>query len=303
MGDADSMEMFDLMIGYLMVPNRSAKCYFILAFEKDSGKSILGHFIESMYMGMRVKTIDLEHLAGRFSLSNTDTVVLLSGLETSMDKVTETVAAQIKRITGEKSIRMEMKYKNECDVPIRFKLLLATNGGMLLEKNIVDSAFYRRTIVIPFIRSTPLKDIIADMPEKLQEEKSAILSKAARRLKNIINFDGGIRFPESELSSELKKVWIRAIDHDEKFIKKTLIFTGNSDDALPKDDIYSVYKSYFKSTARNITGAIMCSKKDLMKKILGIYPGAITRKLRRGSIENTNDIRLRPCIAGLKWRE
>lgn len=289
----------DYMLSYLMLPNRSAKCYFVMAPARDSGKSVFGHFIESIYMGDRVKTINLEHLAGRFSLSNADSMVLLSGLETGTDRISEAIAAQIKRMTGEDKIRIETKYKNEVNASIRFKLLLATNGGMLLENGIQDKAFYRRTIVIPFINSTPLNEIIADMPLYLQKEKSAILSKAARKIGKIIGDDGGIVFPESEMSRRIKALWSGERLYAKVFIKQNLEFTGNPEDALPKEDIYMRYQEYIKSMPGDI---IICTKDELMKKIINYYSGVTAKKLRRASIENADDIKPRQCLTGLKWK-
>ena len=297
--DKESEKMLDYMLSYLMLPNRSAKCYFVMAPARDSGKSVFGHFIESIYMGDRVKTINLEHLAGRFSLSNADSMVLLSGLETGTDRISEAVVAQIKRITGEDKIRIETKYKNEVNASIRFKLLLATNGGMLLESGIQDKAFYRRTIVIPFINSTPLNEIIADMPLYLQKEKSAILSKAARKIGKIIGDDGGIVFPESEMSRRIKALWSGERLYAKVFIKQNLEFTGNPEDALPKEDIYIRYQEYIKSMPGDI---IICTKDELMKKIINYYSGVTAKKLRRASIENADDIKPRQCLTGLKWK-
>lgn len=305
-GDEKSMDMFDLMLGYLMIPNRSGKCYFVMADARDSGKSIFGHFIESIYMGNRVKTINLEHLAGRFSMADTDSVVLLSGLEVNTDRLTLPAVAQIKRITGESKIRMEAKYKGEQDVNIRFKLILATNGAMLLPGNMTDHAFYRRTVIIPFIKSTPPSRIIADMPKLLQDEKSAILSKAARRIGAIVNQDGGIHFPESRLSLRMKDAWIGMNDHAEKFIKDFLAYTARKEDALLKEDIYGKYQSWFKKHVENNLNATMLTKNELMRKIMEIYPGVSSKKLRRKNTESESGegaASLRPCLTCLKWNE
>lgn len=301
--DKDSMKMFDNMLGYLMVPNRTGKCYFVMGCARDSGKSIFGQFIESIYCGNRVKTVNLEHLSGRFSLSDSDSMVLLSGLEAETDRLDMSVAAQIKRITGEDKIRIETKYKSEVTAKIRFKLLLATNGGMILEKNVKDDAFYRRTIVIPFLRSVSMKNMLADMPEMLQQEKSEILSKAARSLHEIIRPDGGIIFPESKMSKMIKRTWTGNFEFEMLFFDKILLFTGKPEDALPKEDIYEQYRVFFqKGAAPNPINAVMCTKDELMRKISKRFPGSEQKKLRRSSMDCPYDIRLRPCMTGLRWK-
>ncbi len=302
-GDKESMEMFDLMLGYLMIPNRSGKCYFVMADAKDSGKSVFGHFIESIYTGSRVKTVDLERLSGRFSMSDVDCVTLLSGLEASMDRLSAPVAAQIKRITGEDKIRVEAKYRGEQDVPIRFKLILATNGAMLLPRNISDTAFYRRTIIIPFIKSRPINQIIADMPGQLQNEKAAILSKAARKIGSIVDSNGGVHFPESQTSLKMKETWVGSFDYERTFIREKLRFTMREEDAIPKEDIFRRYQSCFESLTRCNTNASMLTKNELMQRIMEIYPGVSAKKLRRGSTECVGEVKLRPCMTCLSWNE
>lgn len=297
-GDEESMKMFDHMLGYLMLPNRSGKCFFVLAPAKDSGKSVFGHFIESIYAGERVKTVDLERLAGRFSLSNVDGVVLLSGLETGTGRISESVAAQIKRITGEDKIRTESKYRSDANVKIRFKLLLATNGGMILEGGVKDEAFYRRTIVIPFLRSVSPNQIMADMPKFLQQEKSAILSRAARKVGKLIAPDGGIIFPESQKSRGLKALWSGKYSYEKKFIEENLEFTGNPQDAIPKEDVYRRYQECMAVFHGKIA---MRTKDELMREIICNFTGVEARKLRRASEEDI-DIKLRPCLTGIKWR-
>lgn len=300
-GDEDSMRMFDLMLGYLMLPNRTGKCYFVMASAKDSGKSVLGHFIESMYMGERVKLIDLEHLSKKYALSKADSAVLLSCLETTIGNLEPDTVTQIKRITGEDKIRIESKYQNEQTTPIRFKLLLATNGGIFLPKTMSDPALYRRTIVIPFIQSIPLEGHMANMPEMLGLEKSAILSKAAKAITSIIKDDGGILFPESNLSKCIKIKWMGFFDYTQNFIKQRLIFTGIPDDAIPKEELYEQYQLYFKKSTAGNTNAIMCTKDELMKCLLNTFPGTASKKLRR---QNANDTisKPRPCLTGIRWK-
>lgn len=77
------------------------------------------------------------------------------------------------------------------------------------------------------------------------------------------------------------------------------VFWINSDDALPKEDIYIRYREYVKSMPGDI---IICKKDELMRKIINHYSGVTAKKLRRASIENADDIKPRQCLTGLKWK-
>lgn len=301
--DRESMDMFDYMLAYLVIPNRNGKCFFDMAYAKDSGKSILGQFIESLFPVECCKTIDLDHLKENFSLAGVDQAILLSCLEMNTSRLGKEAVAQIKKFTGEKVIRVAAKYKNDITSLIRFKLLLASNGGLYLSPNTMDDAFYRRLIVIPFIHSTPLDSLIADMPQQLQKEKSAVMSNAVRKLGNIIGDDGGIVFPESELSRNIKNQWMGKNIYIDEFICHALEYTGFIEDAIPKADIYMEYQRYYEEYAKTADDKPpLCSKRELVQEIMNIYPHVTERKVRRFSREK-QDNQPRPCLCCLKWRE
>lgn len=299
-GDEDSMEMIDLMIAYLLIPNRSGKCFFIMSNAKDSGKSILGQFIESLFKGDVCQTIDPEHFSGRFAFAGAEKTALYTCLEMSTDRLSKAAVAGIKRITGERKMRVEQKYQDVKTVDIRCKLLLASNGGLYLPKNTEDDAFYRRMIVIPFIKSTPLENMIADLPQKLQEEKSAIVSNAVRKLRKYISLDGGIVFPESELSKLIKNSWMGKNLYDELFVRNELVYTGNLTDRIAKSDIYLRYLQYYCSEEVRDDMPAMCSRDALIKLIKNIYPQVLDKKARCSSVEKP-DNKAKPCIHGIRW--
>lgn len=299
--DEDSMNMFDYMIAYLIIPNRSGKCYFVLANAKDSGKSLLGQFISNLYVGNRTKSIDPEHLGGRFAFSNAGEMVLLSCLEMNTARLKKNTVAQIKRITGESRIRSEGKYQNEQTIMVRFKLMLATNGEILLPEGVEDNAFYRRTIVIPFIKSTPLDSLISDLDEKLRKEKSAILSKAVRKLKSYISEDGGIVFPESLLSLSMKEKWMGGKCIDDDFINQVFTYTGDPKDRIAIKELECVYHLYIEHQRLSLGDIIVSDRKTLTNKICSIYTGVEKKKSR---VKNTLFIEIEgstEALRRIKW--
>lgn len=300
-GDEESMDMIDLMIAYLMIPNRSGKCFFVMANAKDSGKSLLGQFIGNMYEGNRTKSIDPEHLSGRFALGDVNEFLLLSCLEMNTDRLKKPVVALIKQMTGEQTMRSEAKYKNEQTVNIRFKLLLATNGGIILPQGMIDSAFYRRLIVIPFIKSTPLDKLVNDLDRKIKAEKDKILSKCIRKLKRYIDKKGGFVFPESALSISMKEKWIGGKSLDNEFIEEAFEFTGNSKDKISVDDIEKVYQFFIETKKLVDRDIVETDRKNLIGKILTRYPTAEKRKARVESILNKMEKKPKPSIIYIKF--
>ena len=285
-GDHESMEMFDLMLAYLMIPNRSGKCFFVMANAPDSGKSLLGRFISDIYEGNRTKSIDPEHLSGRFSLGDASEFVLLSCLEMNTDRLKKPVVALMKQMTGDKTMRSEAKYKNEQTVNIRFKLLLATNGGITLPQGMQDAAFYRRIIVIPFIKQTPLDELQSNLDKKIWEERDAILSKCIRKLQKYIDENDGIVFPESSLSMSMKEAWMGGKNYDDEFLEKAIKYTGDKKDKVSINDIEKLYRMFIDISNESGGDVIITDRKNLVAKILSLFTSAEKSKGRVKSIFN-----------------
>lgn len=304
-GDQDSMEMFDLMQAYLLIPNRKGKCFFIMSYAKDSGKTSFGEFIEKYFPDELVKKVDIEHLGGKFSYAGFDKAVLISCLELPLAKLSPSATKALKNFTGESKIEMEQKYQNQFTSKVRFKTLLASNGGLYLPTGEKDDAFFRRVIVIPFIYSTPLDELIADMPQRWEKERSAIISKCVRKFKHVITDDGGIVFPESFLSKEIKAKWMGDSLVNERFIREVIIYTGDKNDAITKKDLEIVYEAYYDQNTCGMGSdkPIKCSKDDLNKMIQRIYPNAVVSKARRPTLANPDKKENLYCILGVKWDE
>ena len=299
-GDEESIKMFDRALGYLLIPNRTGKCLIVMANARDSGKSILGEFIGNLIEGERTITIDPEHLAGRFAHGRASEAVLYSCLEMNTGKLSQAEVRELKKLTGDAVIRAERKYKDEKNVKIRMKLLLATNTGLILDDTVQDDAFFRRVIVLPFIKSTPLDELIADLPKKLEMEKNYIVSGAVRSLKDIIQEDGGIVLPESDLSKAMKESWARVTHYEDAFMDKCLVITGKESDAVLKDDIYDLYMVFCESSKLRTRGMV-CGRNKLMEKIHDRYPQIADRKLRRDSVlRPKGKSELKPCLAGVQ---
>lgn len=301
-GDVDSMEMIDAMIAYLIIPNRSGKCFFVMANAKDSGKSLLGNMIGNLYEGQHVKNIDPEHLSQRFAFASVEDKLLLSCLEMDTDRLKKSAVANFKRITGEERMRSENKHKDDKTVPVRFKLLLATNGGIYLPLGMEDPAFYRRLIVIPFIQSTPLDSLINDLDKKLWEERDAILSKCIRKLRKYIAKDGGIVFPESKLSREMKASWMGERCVDDEFIRQAFEYTGSNDDRIAISELEEVYHHFCNLRDTQGNGLVISDRRALETKIMTTYREAYKKRSRVKTLRNPKQSENTYAMHRIKWR-
>ena len=282
-----------------------------MADAKDSGKSLLGQFIANSFSAGAAQSIDVDHLGGQFALAGIEQARLLSCLEMNTDRLNKKAVTMLKRLTGESSIRSEAKRKNVRTVTNRAKIVLATNGGLLLPAGMEDNAFYRRVIVLPFIFSTPMSEIINDLDQRLEKERSAILSKAVRTLKQIIKPDGGILFPESDLSIRMKEKWMGMHNIDDEFYDCAFEFTGDPKHRIVINDIEKVYR-FFAGVKRQADPSLMISNRaELIGKLSLKYGLGRQKEQRALTLKELSEEKRgvsverkkRTVLCGVYWRQ
>lgn len=300
-GDQESMDMIDYMLAYLMMPDRSGKLFFVMSYAKDSGKSMFGYFITRLLGPDRCKTMDPDNL-GRFSFGDAQNTLLYSCLEMSTTKLSVKAATELKRKSGEEQMRSEAKYKDEKTIPIRFKMLFASNGGLYLPEENYDKALYRRLVVIPFIQSTPLEKLNSNLANELWKERHAIVSKAARKFAKYIQKDSAIIFPQSELSLSLKESWMGKAGIESGFAEDSIEFTGNPADIVSKDEVYEEYCRIYQTKTEGVDNpGLMYTKKGLIDYIKRVYPSVNDKKVRHICKSNPEGKPI-PCLQGIKLR-
>lgn len=295
-GDTDAMEMVDLMLAYLVLPNMTGKVFFCMSFSPNSGKTLLGHFLTTLLPPNLTKTIEPEKLANRFSMADIGTKCLLTCLEMSTGNFDKNTVAAIKRLTGEKFIRSEAKFRGEKSARVRAKLLFATNGKIVIPDN-NDEAFYKRLRVVPFVNSIPDDRLDVNLLDKLKAERSAIMTKCLLKLSNIINPDGKIVFPESRMSKEMKESWRGEPRFESVFFDQMLEFTASDRDVVFKQDLTDRYTMFLADN--DLMSYTALSQNELASRCKSHFQGAKVTKKRRPEIGG-NPI---ACFVGLRWKQ
>ena len=172
------------MLGYLISADMGAKRFFLLQGIKDSGKSVLGHFIQNLFPMNTISTLDLSQLGGTYLPES----FVGSRLNLSMDledKVLSTKTIErLKLLTGNDSISQDIKFKDSTSYRGTCKFLFSPNYAIRM--NSWDDAFHSRIICIPFSYHIPPNQQDRNLLSKLESEKEHIVAKALyfyRRLK------------------------------------------------------------------------------------------------------------------------
>lgn len=171
---------------------RQYKLYKLAAgYAPNSGKSILGNFIQKLYPENSVSNLSLGELGGKFETES----LLYSRINISLDLPQEVLNAsavsKLKRITGGDSIEIQRKNQGALKLDHNMKFLFATNFPLRIESN--DPAFLDRIIFLPFMNSVPKEERDPNLAKKLWKERDAIVTKALQYARKLMK--QGWQFP------------------------------------------------------------------------------------------------------------
>ena len=295
-GDKDSIQMIHYSIGMLLLPNKCKK-FIVAGNASNSGKSILfGQFLDSLFDASRISRVDSSKLGGRFALGDCEDKLLISCLDIDENVLSSKAAGVIKRATGEEKISSEAKYKSSKETIVRFKFVFATNFGFTTSR--YDAGLVNRILALPFIKETAEENQIANLAEKLQEEKDKIVTKILREMRDVIKEDGSIVITESDLSKQMKSSWTTVNSLFEEFCEKIVDITGDEEDYISWENLYESYRQYFflKSKSSNVHYEILPKQafiKSFMNKAEIGYGGKVEQVRRRkfGDNEYPNAVR------------
>lgn len=175
-GDPSWIEMAWEILGYLMIPDTSAKHFFLLQGVGDSGKSVLGDLISSLFNPEAVANIDIFRFKDRFSASGLEGCRVNVSMDLPSNKLSNEAVALIKMLTGGDSITLERKFKDAKPERLNCKLVFGSNHQLLLARS--DEAFAQRLVVLPFLYAVPKEHQDPNLRSKLRQERPGIAVKA-----------------------------------------------------------------------------------------------------------------------------
>lgn len=178
-------------LGYMLMQTNEAKAFFVMGEAPDSGKSLLGNFIESLFDERYVSNIALNDFNRNFALAPIAGSAVNISLDLPATQLKPSAVSQLKMLTGGDAFNINQKYVPEFRYRNRAKLLFATNFPIELLDH--DDAFWLRMVYLPFDYSVPEAKRNPNLLEVLQEEKDAIVSEALRHAKTLV--ENGFRFP------------------------------------------------------------------------------------------------------------
>lgn len=276
-GDPELVERIWEMIGYVLVPDNSGKCFFLLQGVPDSGKSQLADIIASLLDEDSVTSLDLAALGERFGASGLVGKQLCIVPDMPAGVLDNRSVSVLKALTGGDVVTVDVKYQPRIKFRCRATFVLATNHAIITRD--FDPAFIRRAVVVPFRFSVPKERQNCGLKERVLMEKDAIIYNgllAYRRLREQrYRFAGRYELNEVTTKNEEKpRTSINEVLWD--FCQQNLRLDEGG--FVSSSDLYSCFQNV---TGTSFPGGLSAFSTRIRLVIDQMFPSAVTRSRTR----------------------
>lgn len=241
-GNPQLEERFWMAIGYLMIYPARGKFFIVMGYARDSGKSVLGNFVQRLYPKESVGNLRLQEMKGTFSSMSFLNAVINLELDMPNAKLNAEVASRLKQITGGDSITVQRKYLSPVTLTRRIKFVFAGNYPLCIDGE--DDALQKRIVFLPFNESIPDDQQDPYLEDKIWDERDAIVTKSLHYARKLVKLN--YKFPEIPQVDDAKCIVRDSIAKTVgKFVQESC------DMSEPKavtatEDLYNAYLDYCK---------------------------------------------------------
>ena len=278
-GDKSIKKLIYEMLGYLLLQGNSGKCFFVLATAPNSGKSLLGDLIGSLFQDTYVSHMAIDEFGDRFSLGGLWRTALNISMDLPQSTLTTRTVSLIKTLTGDTKITSEEKYMPKCTALNRLKLIFGTNSRIAISTP--DAAFWDRVIIVPFLHEVPKQERIPDLLSHFMAERDDIFSKSVPYVTKLIkrNYD----FTLPSIAADMKREWSgNPMDLLGDFFSKYCNITDNGS-GITVQELFIHYQSYCASQNKPNSISNSANFSKIMKQR---YPDVIANKHRIAGYKN-----------------
>ena len=239
-GDQSIQALILSMLGYLMLPEQDAKCFFVLGTAPDSGKSVLGHFLQRLFGTEFTSAVPLHNLKNEFALAPILGKKLNLSMDLPADSLSQTAVGNIKMLTGNDLVSINVKFESHRQQRITAKFVFGTDSPSIL--NHPDSAFWNRTVFVPFMNSIPKEQQKKNLLDELWKERHGIVQQgvmAAREL--LLN---NYKFPQCKYADHMVRKWSQTEGHHVLDFVHDCCVLGDLTWYAGSSDLYLAYRRY-----------------------------------------------------------
>ena len=240
-GDIEIIARFLESMGYCLLPEDSAKAFFVFGTAADTGKSTFANFMTRLIGGNNVSHVALNDLSGTFDSS----AILGKTINLSMDleygKVNNKSIRILKNATGYDPIMINIKFQEFKNYMNTSKFIFGTNHEIFIDNH--DEAFWKRLKVIPCMNSIPPEAQDKKLAKKLWKERNAVVAELLWAAHNLIK-NKYIFTPCEEADKIVNKWRYNKVSSVTSFINNCCTISHNPDVKTHTSDMYEAYKQY-----------------------------------------------------------
>lgn len=263
-------------LGYIFTQSLDAKVFFVMGHAPNSGKSLLGKFIQRMYESRYVSSVALSDFNGNFSMGTIVGAAVNISLDLPKSRLGEAAVSKLKMLTGGDLITVNEKYVPQFKYQNRAKFIFASNHPIQLMED--DEAFWERLIFLPFDYSIDKMYQDTNLLKKMLKEKDAVVSKALQYARKLVQ--DNYTFPTTDDIERRIRRW-RGIEIDT--VNDFLLdrcFIGENYQGEFIADLYEAYKQFCSEIEE------APQSKLEMEHYLQHQVGLERKKVRLGKVDN-----------------
>lgn len=282
--------MFDYFlqnIGFLVSSVNNLRKAVVFVGAPASGKSTIANFLGSVIQPANaVSHVNFQDLGDKFRSYDAACAKLNIGDEMNKGKARN--LANFKSLTAGEPIVIERKGRDPLWVLPNVRQVYCTNYLPTFDDGNAMAIFDRLNI-IPFHKTIDEKNRDYQLPEKLWQERDAILSRAVEKFADVLANNGCFSIPDEV--KNCKERYITQENSVGEFIETCLVEDIQAK-GISSAELYQVYSTFCYANELNLK-----SRADLREGILAYFPSA---KYKRTRISPTKNVQ---AFCGISLRK
>ena len=274
-------------IGFLISSVNNLRKAVVFVGAPASGKSTIANFLGSVLLPTNaVSHINFQDLGDKFRSYDAACAKLNIGDEMNKGKARN--LANFKSLTAGEPVVIERKGRDPLWVLPNVRQVYCTNYLPTFDDGNAMAIFDRLNI-IPFKKTIDEKNRDYQLPEKLWQERNAILSRAVEQFADVLANNGCFSVPDDV--KNCKERYITQENSVEEFIKVCLVENIDAK-GISSAELYQIYVTFCYANGLNLK-----TRADLREGILAYFPSA---KYKRTRISPTKNVQ---AFCGISLRK
>lgn len=267
------------VLGFLLSSDQDAKRFCLLQGPGNTGKSLYGELVKSMFPSSDTCHVDIFKLGERFQAATLVGKCVNISMDLSNASLKSDAISFVKQVTGRDPVLVEEKYLKPYSTKIDCKFLFGTNHKLRLGD--IDDAFLQRILYIPFQYPVSKERMVHGLIDQLKAERNGILFKAVEAYRQVVLnryvFTGDDIFDLSKMEQTGDSVASSEETLNEFIVQNCL---GSPGYFIPTELVYERYVTFCQAIGRSPEGNMQSFSSKFGGLITAYLPDVVNKKAR-----------------------